>query len=255
MKKFLRIGILSFILVFVLSISVFADSATVTYRIMSTSDHGGIIFDEEVNTDTSKTYFDVLKDICDNDSSLLLKYVGSGASTYVQGIGKGSSEKDIQMEKRYLPNEKYYSGWMYRVNNELPNYSAGDTNKAKVSDGDVITWYYCCPAYTYFPKLESNDITQDDEELVVNVKAEKFKDVWTWQMETVDLNEGKVVLEYDGESIEADIVNGQAIFDDVSNYRGKTVNIYVKEQYYEENEDPDHCLKIVKSQEVKFNIN
>ncbi len=250
-NKFRSISILILVLTLFLSNVVFGVPTTISYKIVSTSDKGGIVFQsEEVAADTDETYFDVLQRIC-SDNGIPLDASGSGAGTYVRGING-------EYEMRYLPNEDYYSGWMFRVNNVLHGYSAGDPANSKVSEGDKITWYYACPSYTYFPILDDNDIDFDSSgNMIINVEAEIFEDVWNWQIITVPLDEGRAVLEDDsGNKIYATINDGEAVFNETNlkKFKGKNVKAYVEGKWYGETENPDHCPKIVKSEIVRVQL-
>ncbi|SCL85900.1 DUF4430 domain-containing protein [Sporanaerobacter sp. PP17-6a] len=250
-NKFKSISILVLVLTLFLSNMAFGAPTTVSYKIVSTSDKGGIVFEsEEVAADTNETYFDVLERIC-SDNDIPLDASGSGSGIYVRGING-------EYEKRYLPNEDYYSGWMFRVNNVLHGYSAGDPANSKVAEGDKITWYYACPSYTYFPILDDSDVNFDSSgNMTVDVDAEIFEDVWNWQIITVPLDEGRVVLEGEsGNKIYATINDGEAVFDetDLEDFEEENVKVYVEGKWYGTTENPDHCPKIVKSEIVRVQL-
>nr|WP_249435692.1 DUF4430 domain-containing protein [Paenibacillus sp. Marseille-Q4541] len=88
---------------------------------------GDIVGKATVKVNEGDTAFTVLqKAISQNNISM--DYSGSGASIYVKSIdGLGEFDHGAQ------------SGWMYEVNGEFPNVSAGIF---EVKDGDVVRWRY-----------------------------------------------------------------------------------------------------------------
>ncbi|PLR96884.1 DUF4430 domain-containing protein [Bacillus sp. T33-2] len=81
----------------------------------------------EVPFKEGATAFTVLKDLADL-KKFSLDYMGSGRFLYVQGIN-GQMEKD----------KGALSGWIYTVNGNNSNKSAGDFD---IKEGDVIEWIY-----------------------------------------------------------------------------------------------------------------
>lgn len=80
-----------------------------------------------LKVEEGNTAFSALKSFASNKGVKVLTS-GFGSAIYVRGIG------DL-VEKDHGP----LSGWMYKVNNVVPNKSAGSY---KLSDGDNVVWFY-----------------------------------------------------------------------------------------------------------------
>ena len=75
--------------------------------------------------------------------------IKSDETTVMDVLQKACKEKDVQIEdkKGYVKGINYLyefsagqkSGWMYKVNGNLPNYMASEV---KLKDGDEILWFY-----------------------------------------------------------------------------------------------------------------
>lgn len=92
---------------------------------------GTILETTEVEIAEGSTAFDVLNKVCrDKDMQVESSYTPTYKSYYVEGINY-----------LYEFDGGSGSGWMYKVNDEFPNYGASEY---EVSDGDVIVWVYTC---------------------------------------------------------------------------------------------------------------
>ncbi len=90
----------------------------------------GYIFKKEhIKMHEGDTVFDVLKKVC-KDEKIHIESSTSPVykSVYVEGINQ-LYEFDCGPQ----------SGWMYKVNEEIPNYGC---SAYKIKDGDDIVWYY-----------------------------------------------------------------------------------------------------------------
>ena len=162
-----------------------ADPITVTVRIQgySAGGNGGSILNEyqvTLNDSTGFTAYDALNKAC-GDKAISHIALGSGASTYVSSIGG-------QTEAYFTPNSSYYSGWMFRVwrgasptTDELPSYSCGAYT---MQNGDKMTWYYAIPAESFYTCMSNYTSIQssynEGSSFNVNVKAQKFTDIYNW---------------------------------------------------------------------------
>lgn len=109
--------------------------------------------------DLSKLKKKELEEYVPEDGVILAKtetQVPEGSSAF-DVLNKICREKDIQVESSYTPTYKSYyveginylyefdagagSGWMYKVNEEFPQYGASEY---EVKDGDYIVWVYTC---------------------------------------------------------------------------------------------------------------
>lgn len=207
---------LSIVLLF--ASSAFAAAIDVSYKILSTSDKGGIVYDNTVTVEEGSTVFAALQQVS-NDRGIPIVHSGSGANLYVSAINGA-------MENKY-PGE--YSGWMYRVNNELLSYAADDPNGAVLHAGDDVTWYYAVPAETYFTKIDNTTVSGST--LIVNVKAEKFDDVINWDLSGFTGLEGATVVAKQGgvERTATTNSNGDAVFTGLGS---GTWQISVKDKYF-----------------------
>lgn len=100
---------------------------TVTISIEDPKETGIILEPTTVKVEEGETVIDLLKEIT-RENKIHLDYTGSKSSTYVKGINN-VYEFDKGAE----------SGWIYRVNNEVINTSAGSY---KLKDGDIVEWLY-----------------------------------------------------------------------------------------------------------------
>lgn len=99
--------------------------ATVT--IIGPDDVGVILEETEVEIQKDDTALDVLEKAV-QEKNIQLEYSGSGTTAYVKAIN-GLSELDRGAE----------SGWLYRVNGEIPDEGAGTYI---VQNGDHLEWFY-----------------------------------------------------------------------------------------------------------------
>ncbi len=88
-----------------------------------------VIGSGEVEFEEGQSVYDVLKTYTDQNG-IELKKSGSGTIVYVKGIA-GLNEFDYGSQ----------SGWLYKVNDVVPNQGAGSY---QVAQGDNIVWYYVC---------------------------------------------------------------------------------------------------------------
>lgn len=95
----------------------------------------GTIFNQNVEIEENSTVFDLLMKVS-NEQGISVSYVGNNESAYVRGIN-GLFEFD----------RGPLSGWVFRVNGNVPNVGAGVQN---LNNGDNVLWYY------------TQDFTQED---------------------------------------------------------------------------------------------
>ena len=111
----------------------------------------------QLTKDMSKLKKPELKDYVPKDGKILpkTKVKLEKDDTAFSVTDRICREKNIQMESKYTPGYKSYyveginylyefsagkySGWMYYVNDERPNYAA---DKIKLKNGDVVRWDY-----------------------------------------------------------------------------------------------------------------
>lgn len=98
-----------------------------TVMITGPDDMGIILEATEVEIQKNDTAIDVLEKAV-QEKDIQLEYSGSGATAYVKAIN-GLSELDRGAE----------SGWLYRVNGEIPSEGAGTYI---VQEGDHLEWFY-----------------------------------------------------------------------------------------------------------------
>lgn len=103
------------------------EEITVTISIEDPKETGIILDSTTVKVEEGDTVIDLLKAVT-KEYKIHLDYTGSKSSTYVKGINN-IYEFDKGSE----------SGWIYRVNNEIINTSAGSY---KLKDGDKVEWLY-----------------------------------------------------------------------------------------------------------------
>ena len=90
---------------------------------------GCILPETEFEIEEDETAFDLLCRVRD-EYGIHMEYSGTGGNEYIQGINN-----------LYEFDGGRWSGWMYSVNGEYPNYGCG---KYKLKDGDVVAWNYTC---------------------------------------------------------------------------------------------------------------
>ncbi|GGD57535.1 DUF4430 domain-containing protein [Paenibacillus nasutitermitis] len=100
---------------------------TVTLSIIADPDTGTVLAPTPIEIGKGDTVLDILKRITRNNK-IQMEFSGRGAAAYVEGINN-VYEFDHGSE----------SGWMYRVDGEFPNKSAG---AYKVKAGDTVEWLY-----------------------------------------------------------------------------------------------------------------
>lgn len=92
---------------------------------------GVILAATEVEYTPGETVFDVLLRVTrDNDIQFEFREDALYSGAYVEGINY-----------LYELDAGALSGWMYKVNEQFPNYGCG---RYDVEDGDVIVWLYTC---------------------------------------------------------------------------------------------------------------
>jgi preprotein translocase subunit YajC len=162
----------------------------VTVRILGYDDgDGGVILNNykvKLTDNTGYTALDALEEACQHNN-ISLTVSGSGEFAYVTEIGG-------QQAGYFQPNNLYYSGWMYRVwpaedqpetpqNDELPSVGAGTYT---LESGDKVTWYYAIPTETWYTIMSNyKDIKLlyfRGQTINVNVKGQKYEDLWTWNL-------------------------------------------------------------------------
>lgn len=90
---------------------------------------GYILSNYEYKISKKLTVYDVLKQAC-KDNNIILTSSNSQYGNYIVGINN-LDEKDCGQ----------YSGWLYFVNGEMPNFAC---DKYEVKKGDIITFSYTC---------------------------------------------------------------------------------------------------------------
>lgn len=80
-----------------------------------------------VKIEKGDSAYTALKTIA-NQNGIKISTTGFGKMIYVRGIGNLFEKQHGSM-----------SGWMYKVNGESPNYSAGSY---QLNEGDQVLWYY-----------------------------------------------------------------------------------------------------------------
>lgn len=95
---------------------------------------GVILAETNVKFETGETAFDVLKRICES-MEIQIEYAWTAVydSYYIEGINH-LYEFDCGNE----------SGWMYKVNDQFPNYGS---SSYELEDGDKIVWQYTCKGF------------------------------------------------------------------------------------------------------------
>ena len=95
---------------------------------------GVILAETTVGFETGETAFDVLKRICES-MEIQIEYSWTAVydSYYIEGINH-LYEFDCGNE----------SGWMYKVNDQFPNYGS---SSYELEDGDKIVWQYTCKGF------------------------------------------------------------------------------------------------------------
>lgn len=191
MKRFASFVLVMLMVLTMLGTVAFAqDPITVTVRVQGYNNStGGEIINEynvTLNDNTGFTAYDALVKAC-NDNNKAYVASGSGAGVYVSAI-------DGQAEMHFLPNQDYYSGWMYRVwknsdqpgspqEDVLPSVSAGSYD---LEANDKVAWYYAIPAMSWYTLMDNYDSIEDSynegSSISINVKGQKFTDVWNWNM-------------------------------------------------------------------------
>ncbi len=100
---------------------------SVYISISGDEEHGVILPSTALAIEEGDTVLDVLKRVT-KEHKIQMEYKGKGATGYVEGI-------DNLYEFDHGPK----SGWLYRVNGEFPEKSAGSY---KLNNGDRIEWLY-----------------------------------------------------------------------------------------------------------------
>lgn len=239
-KKLSLLFGLAVLLILALAVPAYAN-ISVGYKIESTYDTDAILYEGTISLPDDSTVFDGLQKIC-NDNTYTLEYNGTGENLYVSKIGD-------QAHMRYTPNSSYYSGWMYRVNDTMIDYSCDDPTYAVLSNGDKVTWYYACPEYTYYTKVNSTSV--NGTTLTVNVKADIFTDVMAWERSGFQDRQGAAVKIKKGSTEYSATTNssGVATF---SSLGSGTWTVWVEPLYY--TSAPANCLKHTKSWETSATI-
>lgn len=101
--------------------------SSVTISIVADEETGTVLAATAVELKKDDTVLEVLKRTT-RKNKIQMEYRGAKAAAYIEGIDN-LYEFDLGAK----------SGWMYRVNGEFPNKSAG---AYKLKDGDVIEWLY-----------------------------------------------------------------------------------------------------------------
>jgi hypothetical protein len=99
----------------------------VTISIIADEETGTVLEPAAVELKKDDTVLDVLKRIT-RKNKIQMEYKGLKATAYIEGI-----------DNIYEFDHGAKSGWMYRVNGEFPNKSAG---AYALKEGDVIEWLY-----------------------------------------------------------------------------------------------------------------
>ncbi|OBZ13103.1 hypothetical protein A7975_09435 [Bacillus sp. FJAT-26390] len=99
----------------------------VTISIIADEETGTVLDPTAVELKKDDTVLDVLKRIT-RKNKIQMEYKGLKATAYIEGI-----------DNVYEFDRGAKSGWMYRVNGEFPNKSAG---AYELKEGDVIEWLY-----------------------------------------------------------------------------------------------------------------
>lgn len=100
---------------------------TVTISIVGPKDAGTILESTKVEIEDGFTVFDVLKKVT-KDKKIQMEFTGRKSNAYVQGINN-IYEFDNGPE----------SGWIYRVNGNIPQVSCGGYS---IKENDNIEWLY-----------------------------------------------------------------------------------------------------------------
>lgn len=208
MKKSTLIVLLALSMVCLLAGAAFAVDIDVHYRIVSTDDNGWVVIDDQtVTVPAGSTVFKGLKRACwgsdevyqSGGSEIPMVYSGSGAGCYVSSINN-----------RAAAYYTYWDGWMYRVNDEMIDYSCDDPTYAVLSDGDYVTWYYAEPERTMYPKIDA--IWKDGDTVKVRVQEDHFTDIWNWiRQGFADAPGVYVSLEYNGTPLTPDETDANGI--------------------------------------------
>lgn len=111
----------------VMDTSVLENEAVIPYL----PEDGVILAATEVEYTPGETVFDVLLRVTrDNDIQFEFREDALYSGAYVEGINY-----------LYELDAGALSGWMYKVNEQFPNYGCG---RYEVEDDDVIVWLYTC---------------------------------------------------------------------------------------------------------------
>ena len=111
----------------VMDTSVLENEAVIPYL----PEDGVILAATEVEYTPGETVFDVLLRVTrDNDIQFEFREDALYSGAYVEGINY-----------LYELDAGALSGWMYKVDEQFPNYGCG---RYEVEDGDVIVWLYTC---------------------------------------------------------------------------------------------------------------
>ncbi|MGN0242952.1 MAG: DUF4430 domain-containing protein [Lachnospiraceae bacterium] len=94
-------------------------------------ENGMILEETPVRIASGSTVYDVLKQVTQQEKiPMEAQYTPGYGTYYIEGIGH-----------LYEMDAGDYSGWMYEVNDTIPEYGCSSYT---VEDGDVIHWYYTC---------------------------------------------------------------------------------------------------------------
>ncbi|HAK43910.1 MAG TPA: hypothetical protein DCM59_15920 [Clostridium sp.] len=100
---------------------------SVTYSIIGSNKEEFILKDYNIKVNEETTVYEGLAMAC-KENKIPLSTTGKGVTVYIQGINS-----------LFEFDEGPKSGWIYRVNGEIPDKNAGTV---MLKDGDKVEWLY-----------------------------------------------------------------------------------------------------------------
>ncbi|WP_346890411.1 DUF4430 domain-containing protein [Clostridium sp. UBA1056] len=100
---------------------------SVTYSIIGSNKEEFILKDYNIKVNEETTVYEGLAMTC-KENKIPLSTTGKGVTVYIQGINS-----------LFEFDEGPKSGWIYRVNGEIPDKNAGTV---MLKDGDKVEWLY-----------------------------------------------------------------------------------------------------------------
>lgn len=127
-KVFMCISIILMSLIFIVGCSKGSEGdLSVTYSIVGSNKEEFILKDYDIKVNEETSVYEGLAMVC-KENKIPISATGTGSTVYIQGINS-----------LFEFDEGPKSGWIYRVNGEIPDKSAGSTI---LKDGDKVEWLY-----------------------------------------------------------------------------------------------------------------